>query len=163
MVSRWYTFNVILIKSAINNIPAILFGFIIAFIGSLIDLLFKITPFNSFLFFAIGILFLVIGYSIRVWATYYFYRAQMKVIVLKPQKHLITQGPFRYSRNPLYLGGNFFIFLGASLLLGTIFGILITFLHLPLINLMIKREEAQLEHQFGKQWVDYKNKVRRWI
>lgn len=87
----------------------------------------------------------------------------MRVIDLKPQKKLITSGPYRFSRNPLYLGGNIFIFLGASLVMGTPSGVILTFLHLPLVDLMVRREERQLEKSFGKEWLEYKEKVQRWF
>ena len=69
----------------------------------------------------------------------------MKVISLEPQKTLITSGPYRFSRNPLYLGGNVFIFFGAALLLGSPSALLITAIHLPFVDLFIRREEKQLE------------------
>jgi protein-S-isoprenylcysteine O-methyltransferase Ste14 len=47
---------------------------------------------------------------LRTWAAFHFYVRGMDVIVLHAQKHLITTGPYRFSRNPLYLGGNLFIF-----------------------------------------------------
>lgn len=68
----------------------------------------------------------------------------MRVISLSPQRTLITSGPYRFSRNPLYLGGNLFIFLGAALLLGSPAAVLITIAHLPLFDLFIRREERQL-------------------
>src|SRR6185437_44180 len=43
--------------------------------------------------------------------------------------------------NPLYLGGNVFVFFGAALLLGTPIGIFLTAAHLPLVDLFIRREE----------------------
>ena len=87
----------------------------------------------------------------------------MNVIVLSAQTYLITDGPYRFSRNPLYLGGNVFIFLGASLVLGTLGGIVLTVIHWPLMGLMVRREERQLEAAFGNQWRQYKERVRRWI
>src|SRR5262249_59036748 len=62
---------------------------------------------------------LVSGFLTRLWATAHFYTHHMRVISLEPQSALITSGPFRWSRNPLYLGGNVFTFFGASLLLGS--------------------------------------------
>ena len=87
----------------------------------------------------------------------------MKVISLAPQKTLITSGPYRFSRNPLYLGGNVFIFFGAMLLFGSATGLFITAIHLPFVDLFIRREEKQLEKDFGEQWMRYKKQVGRWI
>jgi protein-S-isoprenylcysteine O-methyltransferase Ste14 len=87
----------------------------------------------------------------------------MKVISLTPQAHLITTGPYRFSRNPLYLGGNVFIFSGAALLVGSPAALLMTALHLPLLDLFIRREEKQLAEKFGPQWSAYRARVRRWL
>jgi protein-S-isoprenylcysteine O-methyltransferase Ste14 len=88
----------------------------------------------------------------------------MRVISLVPQSALITNGPFRFSRNPLYLGGNVFIFGGAALVLGSPSALIFTIFHLPFVDLfMVRREEKQLEQKFGDEWTNYKKKVRRWI
>jgi protein-S-isoprenylcysteine O-methyltransferase Ste14 len=110
-----------------------------------------------------GWLLLAIGFLLRVWATFHFYEHHMKVIMLSPQKHLIMSGPYRFSRNPLYLGGNVFVFFGACFVLGTRSGLLITTAHLPLVDLFIRREEWQLEQMFGDEWKQYRKRVRRWI
>src|ERR1700756_4391778 len=68
---------------------------------------------------AVGGLLLSLGFFLRIWATFYFYEHRMKVISLEPQKALITSGPYGFSRNPLYLGGNVFIFFWAALLFGS--------------------------------------------
>ena len=90
-------------------------------------------------------------------------RNRMKVISLGPQKALIASGPYGFSRSPLYLGGNVFIFFGAALSLGSPTALAITAIHIPLVDLFIRREERQLEKQFGEAWVRYKDWVRRWI
>jgi protein-S-isoprenylcysteine O-methyltransferase Ste14 len=87
----------------------------------------------------------------------------MRVISLEPQNQLITSGPYRFSRNPLYLGGNVFIFFGAALLLESPTAVFATAIHLPLMDLMIRREERQLDRVFGQTWRDYKKRVRRWF
>jgi protein-S-isoprenylcysteine O-methyltransferase Ste14 len=48
-------------------------------------------------------------------------------------------------------------------LLGSPSGIVLTALAIIATNFMIRREEKQLARDFGQQWIDYKNKVRRWI
>jgi protein-S-isoprenylcysteine O-methyltransferase Ste14 len=82
-----------------------------------------------------GALFLLgLGFLVRLWATFHFYVHNMRVISLEPQSTLITSGPYRFSRNPLYLGGNVFIFFGAALLLGSPTALVVTALHIPLIH-----------------------------
>ena len=106
---------------------------------------------------------MAVGFLLRVWATFHFYEHQMKVISLEPQKTLITSGPYRFSRNPLYLGGNVFIFFGAALLLGSPSALLITAIHLPFVDLFIRREEKQLEKLLLARSGKSKKRVRRWL
>lgn len=152
-----------LFKSILHNIGVAIVGLGVAFLGTKVDSLFGISDFHSILAAAAGWLLLVIGFLVRVWATFYFYENRMRVISLAPQETLVTSGPYRFSRNPLYLGGNVFIFFGAALLLGSPTALFFTAIHLPLMDLFIRREERQLEKDFGEEWRRYKRRVRRWI
>jgi len=152
-----------LLKSILHNIGVVAVGLGIALLGTKVDSLLGIGDFRSTLTAISGGLLIAGGFLIRVWATYYFYMHRMRVIALGPQQTLVTSGPYRFSRNPLYLGGNVFIFFGAALLLGSLTALLFTALHLPLMDLFIRREERQLEQTFGEEWLRYKNQVRRWI
>src|ERR1035437_6814569 len=115
-----------LFKSILHNVGVLSVGFIFAFIGVAVDSLLGISRFESLFATIMGCLCLAIGFLIRVWATFYFYEQHMSVIRLKPQKKLFTSGPYGFSRNPLYLGGNVFIFLGAALFLGSPSGVVLT-------------------------------------
>jgi len=152
-----------LFQSVLHNVLVVLVGFGVAWLGTGLDALFGFGRFHSAWTVGSGYLLLVLGFVVRVWAAFHFYRHRMKVISLAPQNRLITTGPFRFSRNPLYLGGNVFIFFGAALIVGSPGALLITALHLPLVDLFIRREEKQLEREFGEDWVRYKKQVRRWI
>ena len=152
-----------LFKSVLHNIAVVIGSLGFAFIGTRLDLLFGIRDFRSAFTPVAGSLLLIVGFLLRVWATFYFYQKRMKVISLSPQRTLITSGPYRFSRNPLYLGGNVFIFLGAALLFGSPAAVVITIIHLPFIELFIRREERQLEPDFGEQWLQYRKRVRRWL
>jgi protein-S-isoprenylcysteine O-methyltransferase Ste14 len=152
-----------LVKSLLHNIGVMAVGFGVAFLGAALDSLFGFNLFKSLLATGAAWMLLAAGFLLRVWATYLFYERRMKVISLLPQNSLITTGPYRFSRNPLYLGGNVFIFFGAALFLGSPAGLMITALHLPLADRLIRREEKQLEREFGEEWIRYKNQVRRWI
>lgn len=153
----------IAIRSILHNLFVIAVGFFVSFIGTGLDRLLHIDAFRSALARVAGCVLIVIGFLIRFWATYYFYKNRMRVVVMVPQGTLVTSGPYRYSRNPLYLGGNVFIFFGASLFLGSPMALAITALHLLLVDRFIHREETQLEQRFGEDWLQYKRSVRRWI
>jgi protein-S-isoprenylcysteine O-methyltransferase Ste14 len=152
-----------LLKSVLHNIGVVAVGFGFAFLGRGCDWVLGITGFDSLLAKALGSLLITVGFLLRVWATFDFYERRMKVISLVPQKTLITSGPYRFSRNPLYLGGNVFIFLGAVSILGSPSGIVLTVLNIVAVDFMIRREEKQLERDFGEEWASYRNRVRRWL
>jgi protein-S-isoprenylcysteine O-methyltransferase Ste14 len=152
-----------LLKSVLHNIGVVFVGLGIAYLGARVDSLLDVSPFASPLVKAAAVLLLALGFLVRVWATVYFYARSMRVISLEPQKALITSGPYHFSRNPLYLGGNVFIFFIAALLFGSATALFAIALHLPLMNRFIRREEEQLERDFAKEWLSYKNRVRRWL
>jgi protein-S-isoprenylcysteine O-methyltransferase Ste14 len=157
------TTSVNLLKSLFHNIGVVLVGFAVALLGAAADSLLGLHGFRSVIASITGWLLVTVGFLLRVWATFLFYERRMKVISIVPQRHLITSGPYRFSRNPLYLGGNGFIFGGAALVLGSPGGLILTAIAILAAELMIRREEKQLEHEFGEQWLRYKSNVRRWL
>ena len=152
-----------LFKSVLHNIGVTAVGFAFAFLGRSLDFLLGLDVFRSPFTTAAAWLFLIAGFLLRVWATFHFYERQMKVISLVPQKSLITSGPYRFSRNPLYLSGNVFIFFGAALFLGSTMGLVLTIINILLVDVLIRREEKQLEHDFGEEWIRHRSRVRRWL
>jgi len=153
----------ILLKSILHNIGAVPVGLAVAYLGTMVDSVLGVSTFAFPLAKVVAWLLLALGFLVRVWATVYFYAHRMRVISLKPQRALITSGPYRFSRNPLYLGGNVFVFFGAALLLGSPTALFVTAIHLPLTDRFIRREEEQLEREFGDEWRSYKKRVRRWL
>lgn len=152
-----------IVQAVLHNIGVLAVGFAVAFAGGRFDAVLRWRALDSRLAGGAGLVSLVSGFALRTWATTYFYRSGMRVVVLQPQAQLLTSGPFGFSRNPLYLGGNVFIFFGASLVLGTRMGLVLTIVHLPLVDLMVRHEERQLEQRFGGKWLAYRDHVRRWI
>ena len=81
----------------------------------------------------------------------------------QPTRNLVESGPYRITRNPIYLSFAFIIS-GVALLLNT-------FWTLPLVpgvlaildQGMVQREEDYLEQKFGKEYTDYKQRVPRWL
>jgi protein-S-isoprenylcysteine O-methyltransferase Ste14 len=150
-------------KSLLHNIGVVIVGFGVAFIGTRLDLLIGLPDFRSIFAMVVGWLLVGAGFLLRAWATFYFYEDRMKVISLKPQTALITSGPFAFSRNPLYLGGNVFVFFGAALVLGSPVALILIAGHLFFVDRFIRREERQLDRRFGDAWARYAGRVRRWI
>ena len=81
----------------------------------------------------------------------------------EPAEKLLTEGPFRHSRNPGYLSFAM-IYAGVSLLAKSSWSILLLPVVLTVTRLrIIEQEEQYLEREFGKEYRDYKARVRRWI
>jgi protein-S-isoprenylcysteine O-methyltransferase Ste14 len=152
-----------LLKSILHNTGVVIVGLGLAYLATLVDSLLGLAAFASPLTKGTGIGLLGLGFVVRVWATFHFYARNMRVISLKPQGTLITDGPYRFSRNPLYLGGNVFIFFGGALLVGSPTAVVATAIHIPVMDRFVRREEVQLERDFGEEWRSYKKRVRRWL
>jgi protein-S-isoprenylcysteine O-methyltransferase Ste14 len=75
---------------------------------------------------------------------------------------LIVRGPFRISRNPLYLAGLLF-HAGVSLLANALWPLMLLVPAIALVNTLIKREETYLTKRFGREYDAYRDRVRRWI
>ena len=148
------------LKSVLHNIFIVAVGCVVAMLGAGIDHLLGIADFKSALADGLGCALIAAGFLLRTWAAFPLLHARHG---LHAQQHLITTGAYRFSRNPLYLGGNVFIFCGASLILGTPGGLALIILHLPLVDFMIRREERQLQETFGDAWWEYAQRTRRWM
>ncbi|MBX3597327.1 MAG: isoprenylcysteine carboxylmethyltransferase family protein [Rhizobiaceae bacterium] len=89
--------------------------------------------------------------------------AKTPILPTKSAEHLITTGAFSFSRNPIYLANTMLMF-GVALIYGSVwfilFGIAAAF---ATQKLAIEREELHLAQRFGKKYLDYKKRVRRWI
>ena len=84
-------------------------------------------------------------------------------IKLEETNKLVTSGIFKYSRNPMYLG-MLMIIISTSIFYLNIYSILTPFLFILWINkFQIKREEVFLTKKFGKEYLSYKNKTRKWL
>ena len=83
----------------------------------------------------------------------------------KPQKasHLVREGIYQWTRNPMYLG-MLLILIGGAIRTGSPFGILPIFLFIfYMTRFQIIPEEKALKKRFGSVYEDYCRKVRRWI
>ena len=76
---------------------------------------------------------------------------------------LVMRGPFRYTRNPMYLG-LVMMASGFALYFGTILFYAVPVLLFLLCNFsFIPFEEAKMQRQFGDRYTDYLRRVRRWV
>ncbi len=113
--------------------------------------------------FATGALLIAGAIAIDIMSMRRMKQARTTILPHRGSEHLVIGGPFRISRNPIYLG-NVMIVTGLGFLLGSAwFLVLAAVVWLLIDRLAIRREERHLEHRFGKQYRDYRKSVRRWI
>ena len=113
----------------------------------------------------ISIIILLIGVLILTNPIFKFIKSKTTIDPIKFKKvnKLITSGIYKYSRNPMYLG-LLMIVISTSIFYLNIFSITTPFLFYCWINrFQIKREEIFLAEKFGKEYMSYKTKTRRWI
>ena len=79
-----------------------------------------------------------------------------------PTTKFITEGSFRFTRNPLYL--SLLLVMGCIVIIANSAWHLIAFILLFLFfNFVVAHEEQYLESSFGEEYIQYKNRVRRWV
>lgn len=117
----------------------------------------------SDILFAVGWLLVVAVVFIDVSAMRSLAKARTTIMPNRGADHLVTTGPFSFSRNPIYLA-NTLLMIGVGLIAGIawfiVFAVIAAF---ATQKLAIEREERHLEQRFGKRYRDYARKVRRWI
>lgn len=104
-----------------------------------------------------------VGSMVCGWGIFTFQLAGTNVRPNRPVTALVTGGPFRYSRNPLYLGMTL-IYLGIVLCTGALWPLATLVPTLAIVHWrIVLREEVYLESRFGDNYRAYKARVNRWI
>lgn len=136
-----------------------------AFIGAalLLHLLLPLPASAPDLMRAVGLVAVFGGLGLAGLAVIRMRRAHTPVSPHQPSTSLVTDGPFRFTRNPIYLGF-FFIFLGFTLVAGTLWGGILAPLAPVIVNyLVIGAEEGYLDRRFADRYAEYRSRVRKWL
>jgi protein-S-isoprenylcysteine O-methyltransferase Ste14 len=98
-----------------------------------------------------------------VWIAWIFHRADTTIKPFQESSALLQTGPYRFSRNPIYLGlvG---VLLGVAIFFGSmtpwfVIPFFVAILHFRFVLV----EEAMLGRTFGAAYADYRRQVRRWL
>lgn len=109
-----------------------------------------------------GGLLILTGFAITAGSAYSFKHAGTPIKPFELPSKLVTDGLYRYSRNPMYLG-MIIMLVGTWITLGKLSPVtVIPVFFLIIQEGFIKYEEAFLEEKFGDAYLDYKNRVWRW-
>lgn len=103
------------------------------------------------------------SFLVMLWSVRLFQRTGQDANPYTPTPEIVESGPFRLTRNPMYLL-MVLICLGIAVMLMNVWILLL----IPLVAWMLQRlailpEEAYLERKFGQKYLEYKNRVRRWL
>ena len=110
-----------------------------------------------------GSVFFVVGIVLIGWSLSTLRKFETTALPHQPAKFLVSSGPYRFSRNPIYLA-----FLLLTLASAVATGNLWTLLALPIGMVLlsiyaIRPEEIHLQKTFGEDYKDYAHRVRRWL
>ena len=110
-----------------------------------------------------GSVLMAAGLALMLWAFITFQIVKTTVLPLRESRVLVPHGPYRFSRNPIYLG-DVLVHAGLAVALDAGWPLLL----LPAVILIvryyvIRREEEYLSRMFGAAYAAYRKSVRRWI
>ena len=132
--------------------------------GLAIDTFLRLAPYLQGPWNWVGMIPIVFGIVLEVMGTVAFWKyGEGTPHPAAPPRWLVWEGPYAYTRNPLYLA-RFAILLGSSLLLGSI-GVLLLLggLVLSIQFVLLPREERRLASRHGRAYEEYSTRVGRWI
>ena len=111
----------------------------------------------------VGAILVVASGALSRWASGKMQQAGTNVLPSKPTSSIVTDGPFRFSRNPLYVAASL-LYLGLALIFNSVWPLV---LFVPMLVVLdwgvVRREERYLESKFGDVYLAYKAHVRRWL
>jgi len=113
--------------------------------------------------FMLGTVLIAIAVWLSLWGVRVMHRAGTSEKTSLPTTALVTTGPFRYSRNPLYVSLTLG-YLGIAAAAQSLWALALLIVVLAVMRQgVIGREERYLERRFGADYLRYKERVRRWI
>jgi protein-S-isoprenylcysteine O-methyltransferase Ste14 len=111
----------------------------------------------------VGGVILAAGLALNVWSVRPFRRTGQKPLPGNPAPSLIIDGPYRFSRNPMYLSV-VLVVTGASLLAANAWIALFVAPAIAVVHYTsVVKEEAYLDERFGEAYRQYKARVRRYL
>jgi protein-S-isoprenylcysteine O-methyltransferase Ste14 len=143
--------------------PAVfLLGLLIGFgLNRLIPL--PSIPLGSTARIALGLVIVALGIVPIAWARIHFVRTGQNPIPWKPTPELIFQGPYLYTRNPMYVGMTL-LQIGLGIAFDVVWSSLLAVLSLAIVHMIaVRPEEAYLSQKFGDPYRQYLARVRRYL
>lgn len=131
-------------------------------VGFTLDMIFPLRVIPENVFLPLGIIFIVLAPLLILWAQYSTYSLYRRMAHEVKTEHF-HRGPYRFSRHPSHLGLAFLI-LGLGLLFNSLFIIAAAVISHIIVNyIFLPLEERILERKYGKEYLEYKRRIRRWI
>ncbi|MCR9176666.1 MAG: isoprenylcysteine carboxylmethyltransferase family protein [Alphaproteobacteria bacterium] len=142
--------------------PPLIYGGALA-VGFGLDLLVPFPVFAPGMGMLPGLVLIGLSLALAGWCIGLFVRAGTEVPPHRPTSAIVTDGPYRLSRNPIYVALTL-LSVGIALWVNSFWmlGLLIPTLVVMTIA-VIGPEERYLERKFGAEYLDFKSRVRRWI
>jgi protein-S-isoprenylcysteine O-methyltransferase Ste14 len=85
------------------------------------------------------------------------------MVPTNPTTAFVTSGPYRFTRNPMYLG-MVFLYIAVALALGVIWALVVLPVVIAIVDgYVISTEECYLEMKYGDEYRAYKQRTRRWL
>lgn len=112
---------------------------------------------------ALGMVVIALGLGLMLWASAVMLWHRTQVMPRREAATLVTTGPFRFSRNPIYLGDLVLLTGGALILDAPLALALVPVLAAILSRRFIQPEEAMLRARFGPAFKAWSGRTRRWL
>jgi protein-S-isoprenylcysteine O-methyltransferase Ste14 len=111
----------------------------------------------------LGVMVIVVALALFAWAIVTIIRADSNVPTNRPTTTIVESGPYRFTRNPIYLG-MFLGLVGLAIAFDTLWLLLMLVPFALVIRYaVVAREEAYLDRKFGDVYRGYRSRVRRWL
>jgi protein-S-isoprenylcysteine O-methyltransferase Ste14 len=147
----------------LNKIQPPVYFYISLLVSALLHFTLPVNIVIKYPFNYLGFLFFAIGGTLNIWTDQLFKKNKTTVKPNEKPSTFIQTGPFKISRNPMYLGMAL-ILLGAGFILGSITSFVGAPLFIAAMEMFfIPKEEKNLREQFGEEYESYCKKIRRWI